>query len=129
MRTTLIATLILLLLAGCTDRKSVRRSISAAEAKMKPVIAAIKQYRTDTGSYPEDLDVLVAAGLLDEEPALPIVSDADESGPYYKIKDGGGSYSLSISYHLHKQGFGLGDTTYSTWRPDGNGWSRSRPGY
>ena len=124
-----VLTLLVTFVAGCDRGPSVRSSVTAAQTHFQPVLDALASYHQKHGKYPAKLDDVVRAGLLTEIPKTPVVANAMESGPYYRVSEDGKSCDVRFSYHLKNQGFGIGDTTYAEWRSDTAKWSMSGPGY
>ncbi|MEM7807401.1 MAG: hypothetical protein AAF561_04760 [Planctomycetota bacterium] len=101
-----------------------------AKPHLEPLIDALDEYRDLNGHYPSTLEELGSTGLLFEIPKIPQSNKAvTQSGPLYWTRKDGDSFTLSFSYHVSGQGFGIGDTTYSDYRSESKEWSHSGPGF
>ncbi|MBM3981993.1 MAG: hypothetical protein FJ304_17310 [Planctomycetes bacterium] len=92
---------------GCKDVGEYRRNEhKARQEKVKPVIDALEKYKVAHGKYPQKLDELVSAGLIDAIPDL--ADNTDHQGRPGRIKDAqrlgyltdseGGEYYLGFRF-------------------------------
>ena len=128
-RLLIVPTPLLTVFAGCDRGPSVQSSITAGQKHFRPVLDALAKYHQKHGQYPAKLDDLVREGLLAEIPKTPVVANAREGKPWYRVSDDRKSCEFHFNYHLKNQGIGVGDTTYAEWRSETGKWSMSGPGY
>jgi hypothetical protein len=107
----------------------VRTSVARARTHFQPVLDALSKYHAKHGAYPKDLESLVSEGLIQLIPNTPPVGNARAGDLWYRASDDRKSFELHFSYHLKRQGLGVGDTTYARYDSRAGGWAMTGPGY
>ncbi|MEM9065426.1 MAG: type II secretion system protein GspG [Planctomycetota bacterium] len=83
-------------IAGVGDRAR----INTTETSMRTIKSAIETYQLNEGSYPPDLQTLVAERILDDKQ----LQDAWKTGFWYRNSGTGGKPFLLVSYGPDKEG-------------------------
>jgi len=116
------------LLVGCSaDVPSTLDSVQ--KAHVDPVVAALERYQQAHGKYPEEMNELVATGLLTKVPKLPQISGtSDVVQLEYSAAPDGSFYYLIFGYDFPR-GM-IGDMIYRYYTSDDKTWgTRKYPPY
>lgn len=104
MRSRVIYLSLVLLLTGCDAE--VDSTLDTGERIVQPVVDALESYRNRNQIYPDSLDALTSAGVLNKVPELPEVQGThDVSQLTYSLSPDGSFYLLRFAYDF-PQGLG-----------------------
>lgn len=96
--------------SGCGPMGSVGPSRAEAqrsgEQTCRPIIAALANYHSLRGNYPDSLGDLVTSNLIDRVPDTPEIGQSKRGGVLYQVSLPTDVYRLSFSYDIPDELFG-----------------------